>query len=56
MDVDTGHPEPTISKASKSKTVNFLDMFGDPADIDESDTWDASSITASLTPSERAGI
>ncbi len=43
--LDLGQPEPSISKASKSKTVNFLEMFGDPADIDESDTWDASSIT-----------
>lgn len=46
--LDLGQPEPTISKASKSKTVNFLEMFGDPADVDGSDTWDASSVTDSV--------
>ena len=30
----------SISKASKGKEVNFLDLFGDPAEIPESETWD----------------
>lgn len=43
--LDLGQTKPSISKVRKGKTVNFLEKFGDPADIDESDTWDASSIT-----------
>jgi len=43
--LDLGQTKPSISKSSKGKMVNFLEMFGDPADIDKSETWDASSIT-----------
>ena len=54
--LDLGQPETTISKASKGKTVNFLDLFGDPADVDESDTWDASSITDTVAKSRNSRI
>lgn len=49
--LDLGQPEPAILKDRKSKTVNFLEMFGDPAHVDESDTWDASSITDTVEKS-----
>jgi len=43
--LDLGQNKPSISKSSKGKMVKFLDIFGDPADIGKSETWDASSIT-----------
>ena len=42
---DLGQTKPSISKSTKGKMVNFLEMFGDPAEIDGSETWEASSIT-----------
>jgi starvation-inducible outer membrane lipoprotein len=43
--LDLGQTEPSIPEPSKGRMVNFLERFGDPADIDKSETWYASSIT-----------
>jgi len=45
---DLGKTKPTISKRIKRKMVSFLEKYCDPAHIDESETWDVSSITATV--------
>lgn len=43
--LDLGQAEPSISKPRQGKMVNFLDIFPDPENIDESKTWDACTVT-----------
>jgi len=45
---DLGQTKPTLSKRIKSQMVSFLQKYGDPTDINESETWDVSSITTTV--------